>query len=412
MDSKFLKATLLISLLFMTTIFFVVLYTNGMGPGQKKTKPQVQEQPVEDTVLRGQIGNDLSGWMEDDSFFDDPAIFASVEDGAQKVSLLATSIEKDMRVRIVGSDGNPVKGQFFKITVNEEQEYLDLDRDGVIYVTDLQAGEYQVLLEPKDGYAVPQSVLPVKVKDRVEHREIPDISLLIKSEEEVDVMVEDTGNVLETTEEEEPTELRKDSQGKLGMSVSRWNEDISWNKVKDAGIEYALIRAGYRGSISGTLVEDKTFVKNMEGAKSAGIPVGIYFISQATTEVEAVEEASMVLSMCKKFEVTYPIFVDVSGADGNGRADHLSAKERTALSQAFCDTIQRSGFKAGIYGDKSCIMEKLDVGVLPDDIYICLAEYGDEISYEGGYHMWQYTSSGRVLGIEGRVNLNLSFMEP
>lgn len=412
MDSKFLKVTLLVSLLFMTTIFFVVLYSNGIGPGQKKESTQSVETVVQDVVLSGQIGNDLYGWMEDETFFDEVKKVELDEEGAIRVNLIATSVEKDMRVRIVGPDGKPVEGQFFKIIVDGTDEYKDLDRDGVIYLADLKAGEYQVSLAEEPGFIVPAGSMPVKVKARVEYVAIGDISLLIKTEEEVDAMAEDGGIISETVDESEPTDLRTTSSANLGIDVSRWNEDINWDKVKEAGIEYAIIRAGYRGSVTGTLVEDKYFRKNIESAIKAGIPVGLYFFTQATTEVEAVEEASMVLALCKEYDITYPIFIDTEKAGENGRANELDKKKRTAVCQTFCETIRNGGYKAGIYASKNWFENKLDMNLLSDDIYIWLAQYGDEVTYDGKYHMWQYTSSGRVLGIEGRVDLNLSFLEP
>ena len=411
MDSKFLKVTLLVSLLFMITIFFVVLYANGVGPGQKEEK--IQTEKVQQTeILSGQIGNDLYGWMEDDAFFDKAPVKEEVDEGAIRVNLIATSVEKDMRVMVAGTDGKPIEGQFFKIIVNEEDEYKDLDRDGIIYVADLKAGEYQVSLKEQPGFVVPASPMPVKVKARVEYIAIGDISLLIKTEEEVDAMAEDAGRITDNEGFAGPTEFRTTTNAMAGIDVSRWNEEINWNKVKDEGVKYAIIRAGYRGSVTGTLVEDWYFKKNVEGATAAGIPVGLYFFTQATTEVEAVEEASMVLSLCKNYDITYPIFIDTEGAGGNGRADNLDKKTRTSICQAFCQTIRSAGYQAGIYASKNWLKNNIDTSVLPDNIYIWLAEYGDAVTYDGKYHMWQYTSSGRILGIEGRVDLNLSFLEP
>ncbi len=411
MDSKFLRVTLLVSFLFMVTVFFVVLYANGVGPGQKEENSRTEE-VVQEVVMSGQIGNDLYGWMEDENFFDKAPVVEETEEGVTRVNLIATSVEKDMRILVAGPDGKPIEGQFFKIIVNDTDEYKDLDRDGIIYVADLKAGEYQVSLEEQPGFIVPASSMPVRVKARVEYVAIGDISLLIKTEEEVDAMAEDAGRTTETADPAEPTDLRTSSVANLGIDVSRWNEEINWNKVKDAGIKYAIIRAGYRGSVTGALVEDWYFQKNVEGATAAGIPVGLYFFTQATTEVEAVEEASMVLSMCKDYDITYPIFIDTEGVGGDGRADELDKKARTAICQAFCQTIRSGGYQTGIYASKNWFNNNIDTSVLTDDIYIWLAEYGDAVTYGGKYHMWQYTSSGRVLGIEGRVDLNLSFQEP
>ena len=412
MDSKFLKVTLLISFLFMITIFFVVLYTNGMGQGQKKESQEVMEEVVTEEISSGQIGNDLYGWMEDENFFDKSQVMEEEEEGAIRVNLIATSVEKDMRILVTGADGKPIEGQFFKVIVNEQDEYKDLDRDGIIYVADLKAGEYKVSLEEQPGFIVPAGPMPVNVKARVEYVAIDDISLLIKTEEEVDAMAEDGGRITEESDPTEPTELRTTSTASLGIDVSRWNEEINWNKVKDAGIKYAIIRAGYRGSVTGTLVEDWYFKENVEGAAAAGIPVGLYFFTQATNEVEAVEEASMVLTLCKDYDITYPIFIDTEGAGGNGRADALDTKTRTAVCLAFCETIRRAGYEAGIYASRNWFNKNIDTAVLTDDIYIWLAEYGDAVTYDKKYHIWQYTSSGRVLGIEGRVDLNLSYLEP
>ena len=122
MDSKFLKLTLLISFLFMGTIFFVVLYANGMGPGQKKEAWQTVENVIQEEVLTGQIGDDLYGWMEDESFFDKAAVTEEEEEGAVSVNLIATSVEKDMRILVAGPDGNPIEGQFFKVIIDEKDE--------------------------------------------------------------------------------------------------------------------------------------------------------------------------------------------------------------------------------------------------------------------------------------------------
>lgn len=396
----------------MVTVFFVVLYTNGVGPGQKKENVQVSQTVEEPEVLTGQIGDDLYAWMEDENFFDKAPVVEEVEEGAVRVNMVATSVEKDIRVHIVDKDGKVVEGQIFKIIVNETEEYKDLDRDGIIHIEDMKAGEYQLQLAERSGFIVPASPMPVKVKARVEYVAIGDISLMVKTEEEVDAMAEDGGRREELPTTTEPTELRTTTSAGLGIDVSRWNEEIDWEKVKEEGIKYAIIRAGYRGSVSGVLVEDWYYKKNVEGAIKAGIPVGLYFFTQATTEVEAVEEASMVISMCKDYDITYPIFIDTEGAGGEGRADKLEKRERTAICQAFCETIRSAGYQAGIYASKNWFNNNIDTEVLTDDIYIWLAEHGDAVTYGGKYHMWQYTSSGRVLGIEGRVDLNLSYLEP
>ena len=166
-----------------------MLYSNGLGPGQKQDVSTVVEKTAE-VILEGQIGDDLYGWMEDETFFDEEDAPEKGQEG-ESLSLIATSVEKDLRIQIVDERGKTVEGQFFRILLNGTDEYKDLDRDGVIYIGQLDAGEYQVSLMEKEGFAVPALALPVKVKSRVEYVAIGDISLLIKTEKEVDAMAED-----------------------------------------------------------------------------------------------------------------------------------------------------------------------------------------------------------------------------
>ncbi|MBQ9989621.1 MAG: glycoside hydrolase family 25 protein [Lachnospiraceae bacterium] len=409
MDSRFLRNTILVSLLFMLTIFAVVLYSNGMGPGQKQESKPVAEE-VTSQLLEGQIGDDLYGWMSDDSFFEEEETEEEAGEG-ESLSLIATSVEKDLRIQIVDEEGKTVEGQFFKILVNETDEYRDLDRDGIIYIGEMDSGEYKISLAETEGYIVPAAPLPVTVKSRVEYVAIGDISLLIKTEQEVDALAEDGERAAATEAVAGTTQIRTRDNAVFGIDVSRWNEAIDWAQVKEQGVGFAIIRAGYRGSVTGSLVEDWYFKQNIKGATEAGIPVGIYFFTQAVNQVEAVEEASMVLELCKEYDLTYPIFIDTEGAGGEGRADNLDVQTRTAVCEAFCETIRNSGYQGGIYASKNWYNNRLDTSRLPDDIVIWLAEYADAPSYDKKYHMWQYSSSGRIPGIEGRVDMNLSFLE-
>ena len=135
-------------------------------------------------------------------------------------------------------------------------------------------------------------------------------------------------------------------------------------------MEYAIIRCGYRGASTGALVEDPYFEKNIKNATEAGVRVGVYFFTQATTPVEAVEEASMVLMLCNQYKISFPLYIDTEGAGGNGRADGLDVETRTAVCTAFCETIENAG-----------------------------------------YDMWQYTSAGTVDGISTLVDFNVSYMD-
>lgn len=196
--------------------------------------------------------------------------------------------------------------------------------------------------------------------------------------------------------------------GNLGIDVSKWNGSIDWNAVKNSGVSYVIIRCGYRGSTTGALIEDPTFHKNIKGAQSAGLKVGVYFFSQATNEVEAVEEASMALSLVKGYNLSYPIFLDVEAS--GGRADGISSGSRTAVCKAFCQTIQNSGYKAGIYANKTWFNEYMDTPSLTG-YKLWLAQYAATPTYtRTKYDMWQYSSKGRVSGISGNVDMNISYL--
>ena len=195
--------------------------------------------------------------------------------------------------------------------------------------------------------------------------------------------------------------------GSMGIDVSKHNGSIDWNSVKNAGVNFVIIRCGYRGSATGVLVEDPKFKTNIQGAIAAGLKVGIYFFSQATTEVEAVEEASMTVSLIRKYNITYPVYMDVEAA--NGRADGLSASARTAVIRAFCETVRNSGYTAGVYANKNWLSEKMNVGSL-GNYKIWLAQYAATPTYGGRYEMWQYSSTGRISGIPELVDLNISYM--
>ncbi len=365
------------------------------------------------TPANGQIGDDLSAFMRDNTFFDeeiDP-ILEAARNQANRLSLLTTSIEKDLRIQIVNSEGEPVTGESFYVRVEGLGEYKDLDQDGVIYIGDLDSGEYYVELLPIDGYKVPINENRVKVKEKVEYLAIDDISLLIKTEDEVDAESEDS-RVHDALADADKSEIQKlqtpGGRAKAGIDVSKWNGEIDWDKVKNAGVEFAIIRAGYRGSVTGTLVEDPYYETNIKGAIASGVQVGVYFFTQAVNEVEAVEEASAVLELVEQYKLDYPIFIDTEGAGGNGRADGLDVDTRTLVCDAFCRTIENAGYEAGVYASRNWYNNMLKADKL-DNYNIWLAEYRSVPLYQGYYMMWQYTSKGSVDGIEGNVDLNIAY---
>lgn len=198
------------------------------------------------------------------------------------------------------------------------------------------------------------------------------------------------------------------SSGIMGIDVSKWNGTINWTAVKNSGVNYAIIRCGYRGSSTGALIQDPKFKANIQGAAAAGIKVGVYFFTQAVNEVEAVEEASMTLELIKGYKLSYPVFLDVESS--GGRADGLDKNTRTAVVNAFCKTIQNGGYTAGIYANKTWFESKMNTASL-SGYKIWLAQYKEKPTYTATrYDMWQYTSKGKVSGISGNVDMNISYL--
>ena len=198
--------------------------------------------------------------------------------------------------------------------------------------------------------------------------------------------------------------------GSIGIDVSKYQTGINWTKVKNAGINFVMIRCGYRGYGSGVLVEDPMYRSHISGAKAAGLRVGVYFFSQAVNEAEAVEEASMAVSLAKKYGINMPIAIDSEyAAGGRGRADGLSKSARTAVTKAFCNTVRSAGYTPMVYASKAWFSDHLNVSQL-SGYYIWVAHYSEKCGYTGKYHIWQNTDKGKVDGVPGRVDMNISFI--
>ena len=199
------------------------------------------------------------------------------------------------------------------------------------------------------------------------------------------------------------------SSGSMGIDVSKWNGNIDWKAVKNAGVSYVIIRCGYRGSTTGALIQDPKFKANIKGAASVGLKVGIYFFTQAINEVEAVEEASMVLDLIRGYSISYPVFLDVEAS--GGRADSISKSARTEVCRAFCQTIQNGGYTAGIYANSTWLRTHINTASLTG-YKIWLAQYAAKPTYNATrYDIWQYSAKGSVAGIKGDVDLNISYMK-
>lgn len=418
MDSKSIKRILL-AMIAMFVVLVAVIAIANLDMVKQKLGFSAPEEAQETAAIEeadtdgGQIGNDLSAFLRDETFFDPEVKFKSIETYSGKnVFLVMSSVAKDLRIMVVDSVGNLVTGAAFQVNIQGAGEYEDTDKDGIIYIDGLRAGEYSVSLEEIEGYIVPNTITTIQVRQEIEYRVLDEIEYLMLTEDDVDADKEDkaVNGAEEAADGSEHTELQfSKGSAKLGIDVSKWNEEIDWQAVKEAGVEFAIIRCGYRGASSGALVIDPMYEQNIEGAIEAEIPVGVYFFTQALNEVEAVEEASMVIRLIEAYDVDYPVFLDSESAGGKGRADGLDAEERTKIHEAFLETISEAGYETGIYASKNWLKEQVDMTEL-SEYRTWLAEYADVPTYDEYYHMWQYTSKGTVDGITTRVDLNLCYM--
>lgn len=196
-----------------------------------------------------------------------------------------------------------------------------------------------------------------------------------------------------------------------GIDVSYHNGTLDWSTIKAAGVDFAILRAAYRGyGDEGTLVRDAKFAEYMQGAMSQGIPVGAYIYSQAITTAEAVQEANYILNIVRGYSLDLPIVFDYEFAGvKTGRLDSawssgkLNKSKMTDIALAFCDTIKNAGYDAMVYANKTFLSKNLDHEVIENAGYdVWLAHYTTNTNYTGDYKIWQYTSSGKIPGIEGK----------
>lgn len=224
-----------------------------------------------------------------------------------------------------------------------------------------------------------------------------------KSDYEKDRLVEQNGYRYYTDESGEVTST-------VGVDVSKYQQNIDWAKVKESGIEFAMIRVGFRGyGEEGKLVEDEMFRSHIEGALDVGLQVGVYFFSQAVNEEETLEEARFVLDRIKDYDLTYPVVFDTEEIkDAKARTDGLSSGQFTENCVTFCEAVKDAGYHPMIYANMKWMAYTLDLEKLTKyDKWYADYEPHPQCPYE--FSMWQYTEKGQVPGYEGNMDLNVYF---
>lgn len=201
----------------------------------------------------------------------------------------------------------------------------------------------------------------------------------------------------------------KDGQvtSKFGIDVSSHQGDIDWEAVADEGVEFAFIRAVYRGYGTGKLVVDEKCLENIEGAQAAGIDVGVYVFSQAISQSEVLEEAGTVIDLLDGYTLQLPIVFDVEKVgDSQARTNSLTVEERTNLTIAFLEAVKNAGYEPMVYHNTEMGAMLVDLTQLTD-YPKWFAGYNKEFYWPYEYDIWQYSENGSINGINGKVDFDI-----
>lgn len=194
----------------------------------------------------------------------------------------------------------------------------------------------------------------------------------------------------------------------MGIDVSSYQKQIDWEAVKQAGVEFVMIRLGYRGYGEGQLKADKFAQENYQGAKAAGLKIGAYFFSQAITVEEAEEEAHYAMELAEGWELDMPLVYDWECLADDYRTVGVNARMLTDCTKAFCDTVEAEGYPSMVYFNPNQSRKQMYLAELTQYGF-WLAMYSDQMNYPYRVDMWQYTNEGKVPGINGKVDINLYF---
>lgn len=196
-----------------------------------------------------------------------------------------------------------------------------------------------------------------------------------------------------------------------GIDVSEFQGEVDWAAVRASGIEFVVLRCGWRGYSGGTLNEDTRFRENVEGAKAAGLQVGAYFFSQATSLVEAAEEAVFTANLLRGYDLDLPVFFDweTIGTEP-ARTDGTDAHTVTEAALEFCRLIESEGCAAGVYSYIPDVYTMYELDSLAG-VTLWMGDPGTQPEFWYDHAIWQYSFSGSVPGIEGNVDMDVMYTE-
>lgn len=316
------------------------------------------------------------------------------------IHLTAVSTGEDMFITVCDANGNAIEGVRFQLTLispNNEEILCATYTDGSCYLVELAPGKYTVSMPPQEGCAVPDSIECM-------------VPSLTHNAPSVDKLSAGLNNVSGKLFFQTST---GEIASSIGIDVSTFNRYIDWEEVRDAGVDFAILRIGGRGWGSGHIYTDRRFQEFYSAAQDVGMQIGVYFYSTATTVTEAVEEAEYIISVLHGAPLDMPVYLDIeySGDYPNGRADRLDKAVRTDIINAFSSTIRHAGYESGVYSGAYYITHELDFRSLSQNS-LWIANYTQNSALPNvgySYDIWQYTESGSIRGIFGTVDVNVIF---
>lgn len=402
-DSNELKKMVLLCLAAASCVllvFLALIYSNEAKQQKKTAKvvnKEVDSEPVEEDLEIGKknlVSEDLDFWeMYDDGYPYKESDEETLEDTSINPKDIADSISKKI------SDKKKAKEDDINDT-NQAADSMNFDDSKADEMDD--GKHIRVISETGSANWIDI------IEDMPENKY--DFKKYLKSNE---------GDIV-YSDEDMPT--------KAGITISKDQGTIDFEKVKKAGIDFAMIKIGSRGYSKGDISMDEKFVEYANGFKGAGISIGGYFYSMAITDVEAVEEANYAVAACLNYGIKYPIAIEMDVIKNESyRTNKLTNKERTTVVKTFCDTVKDYGFTPVIYADRDYLLSKLNLLDLKDyDFWIkdtakvsktASEDNSDEVKisvsgtdYPYKFEMWQYSKEGNINGIDGKVNLNMSFV--
>ncbi len=351
-------------------LFLVILYVNS-DKGEKGTKPAKTGEAVQEDEFLAQSHNITSDELE---FWDDqkkPTPVADEEEG-ELTPYKDPSAENtdegrtDKPKRDTSEEGEG--------SLNRDKEEEEYSKDEYIAINDGKGGKryYEILKDvAKNDYDFENS------------------------------LINEDGKLSYKDNKREAVK---------GVDLSKYNGTVDFAALKQDDIGFAMLRLGSRGYGTGKIDLDEKFVEYAQNAQLAGIQIGAYFYSQAVNESEAVEEANYIVGAVSGFNVKYPIAIDVEKVEGDtARTDKLTSAERTAVVKSFCETVKGYGYKPIIYATKEMLVTGLDLEDLTDyDVW--LSDDDAPTDYPYRFNIWQYSKKGRIEGITGDIDLDLSFI--